>query len=70
MRFLVIASILLVGCSAEQHQQQPTAKVLDQGQDENDLIRYEDKELGVVCYRVRYFEGVSCVKKNLPHPEN
>lgn len=65
MRYLVIVLLLLTGCEAKvRTQKEQVAKVLDQGTRESELIRYEDKELGIVCYRARNFEGFSCLRKN------
>lgn len=69
MRHLMLIGLVIVALSAvacERRVQQPTvAKTLNQGVGESDLVRYEDKELGVICYRVRNYEGLSCISKTI-----
>ena len=68
MKYLVIIMALgLTACSPSgpSAQTPAIAKTLNQGTGESDLVRYEDNELGVVCYRVRNYEGVSCIKRDL-----
>lgn len=54
----------IVGCSPSRDrvEQNKIAQSIDQGYGEQELVRYEDKEKGVTCYRVRGYEGISCLK--------
>ena len=71
MRNILIAVVLMTGLTAcsprtqPRSPSEPLAKTLNQGEGEQNLVRYEDQELGVVCYRVRNYEGLSCIKKDL-----
>lgn len=69
MKYLFIAC-LLSGCSV-QHTSSSTSSLskVDETKSEVSietlgLKRYEDKEFGVVCYRVFGQEGVSCLIKS------
>jgi type IV pilus biogenesis protein CpaD/CtpE len=59
MKFLLVL-LLLVGCG----QQDPKPSgAIPQETSEHELVRYEDKANGVVCYRVRMFEGIHCFQE-------
>ena len=61
MKFLLILSIILMSGCAD-HQNNGIAKSLNQGEEEN-LVRYEDLERGVTCYRIRGYSGISCMNE-------
>lgn len=52
---MVLLLFMLVSC-----ERAPRQSATVQGQ--SDLLKYEDKENGVMCYRVAYTDGTSCVK--------
>jgi hypothetical protein len=51
---LLFVLLFLVGCNAT-----PKSEVIDGSAD---LLKYRDETNGVTCYRVRLYEGVSCIK--------
>lgn len=59
---VMYAVVQLTGC-VDNRPQQKIAKTLDQGGIESDLVRYQDLENKVTCYRVRGYEGISCLRK-------
>lgn len=56
MKYLLIL-LALAGCTPKQD-----AKPGQRAYDYQDLRTYEDKERGVVCFRVRGYEGLSCLQ--------
>lgn len=73
MRYLMIIGFIVgvmatVACERRERprQEEEIVKVMKQGRNESELIRYEDQELGIVCYRARNYNGLSCIRKNLP----
>lgn len=73
MRYLIVAFLLLAGCEAKERRQpkaeKELAKVIDQGNGESELIRYEDPELNIICYRVRNHDGIGCMRKLSPEQQ-
>jgi hypothetical protein len=56
MKYFILLFLLLGACSKEKGSPGRAAY------DHSDLISYEDKSRGVVCYRVIGWHGFSCVK--------
>jgi hypothetical protein len=60
MKTKLMFSILILGlfgCEKKTHNQE-----IHQPEEES-LVRYVDRANGVVCYRVRNFEGLHCFEK-------
>lgn len=57
---LATISLLSSGCVKKNKEAGQAAR------DSNDLVSYEDKARGVVCYRVQGWDGMSCVKVSSP----
>lgn len=62
MRILIILFMLglMVGCVDSRTD--TSSKVLQPTSEQpGELLKYEDKEFGVICYRVKSREGISCI---------
>jgi hypothetical protein len=59
MKLLLVASLLLYSCGPSEIQSGSL-----------DLIRYTDKDHGVICYRVNTVEGLSCLQINTSKAES
>jgi len=65
---LLLILVISVGCSCESDakkkartEEQISVKI-PQGEG-YDLMRFEDKEKGTICYRVKNYDGLSCMYK-------
>lgn len=58
MKYLVTLLFLIL-CSCTQ-KTNTNSGAIPQSTSENELVKYEDKAAGVVCYRVRMYEGLHC----------
>ena len=58
MKYLLIL-LVLVGCSPKD------TKPGQRAYDYQDLRSYEDKEHGVICFRVVGYESLSCLKMDI-----
>lgn len=67
MKILIIVLIIgLTGCKDSRHAGTSTNTVQlasIEGAPQSTLIKYEDKEEGIICYRAYGREGISCLKK-------
>lgn len=63
MKYLMLL-LLLAGCSQDHDViHNGELAVIYQGQDETRLLRYEDRQQDVVCYKFKYDSGISCLHK-------
>lgn len=62
--FMTLAAVVMYGCSGNsgRYAEPQVAQTIKQGRGEQELVRYEDKDNNVVCYRVKALEGLSCLR--------